>query len=215
MGTLTEGRHPVEFILSEANGNRSRDVANLIASQTITVGSMIDQQPVIPEVVATATADDGNTGNATIAMDLTTPVNTAVKEGRYVGIANAATKVDWYWPDGTTIGESTHGSNFTDGGLKFKITAGETANVSGDKFYIDVVIKKFEHLARDHDSVLDVAGIAMYPAVTASGETGRVTVLSRDAEVNEHCIVWPADITAAEKAALTHKLAARGLVLRS
>jgi hypothetical protein len=215
MGTLTEGRHPVEFILSEANGSRSRGVANLIANQSIAPGAMIDQQPVIPEVVATAAADEGNAGNATIAMDQTTPINTAVKEGRYVGIASAATKVDWTWPDGTSLGESTHGSSFTGGGLKFKITAGNTATEVDDRFYIDVVIKTFEHLERAHDSVLDVAGIAMYPATTGAGETGGVAMITRDAEVNGHCIVWPAGMTAGEKAALSHKLAARGIVIRA
>lgn len=32
MGTLTEPRHPAEFLLSEANGNRSRDVITLASN---------------------------------------------------------------------------------------------------------------------------------------------------------------------------------------
>lgn len=214
MTSFTEGRHPGEFLLSEANFHRSRDVARLIASQTIAPGTMIDQQPVIPEVVATASAADSNTGNATIAMDVTTPVNTAVKEGRYVGTATAATKVDWTYPDGSAVGESTHGTNFTDGGLKFKITAGGTATALGDKFYIDVVIKKFVHLARANDSVLDVAGVALYPATTGSGETGEVAMITRDAEVKGVALDWPTGITADQKIVATKGLAARGIIIR-
>ena len=174
MTTFTEGRHTAEFLLSEANFHRSRDVARLIASQTIAPGTMIDQQPVLPEVVATASAADGNTGNATIAMDDTTPVNTAVKEGRYVG----------------------------------------TATAPGDKFYINVVIKKFVHLARANDSVLTVAGVALYPATTGSGEAGEVAMITRDAEVKGVALDWPAGITADQKIVATKGLAARGIIIR-
>jgi hypothetical protein len=45
---LTEGRHPTEFILTEANGQRSRDNAYLADPVTITVG-----QPLKKTVEAT------------------------------------------------------------------------------------------------------------------------------------------------------------------
>lgn len=215
MTTLTEGRHPAEFLLSEANFHRSRDTALLIASQTIVPGMIIDRQPVIPETEATASVGESNTGNATIAMDNTTPTNVAVKEGRYVGVATAATTVAWTAPDGTSIGNSTHGQNFTDGGLKFKITAGGTATTEGDEFYIDVVINAYEHLKRANDSVLTVAGIALYPAVTGAAETGKVAMIARDAEINGPGIVWGTGITAAQKIAASKGLAALGIIIRS
>jgi len=41
MTTLTEGRHAAEFVLSEAMGNRSRDNATIVATQTILAGSVL------------------------------------------------------------------------------------------------------------------------------------------------------------------------------
>lgn len=39
--TFTEGRHAAEFILDEANGQRSRENVTLAASQTITPGMVL------------------------------------------------------------------------------------------------------------------------------------------------------------------------------
>jgi len=41
MTTLTEGRHPGEFILSEANGNRSRDNGILASGNNLEAGTVV------------------------------------------------------------------------------------------------------------------------------------------------------------------------------
>ena len=41
MVVFTEGRHAAEFILSEANGNRSRDNGLMAASQTFRAGELL------------------------------------------------------------------------------------------------------------------------------------------------------------------------------
>lgn len=41
MTTLTEGRHTAEFILSEANGNRSRDNGTLLSGLNLVAGTVV------------------------------------------------------------------------------------------------------------------------------------------------------------------------------
>ncbi|WP_038384962.1 head decoration protein [Bradyrhizobium elkanii] len=43
MPTFNEGRHPAEFLLSEANGQRSRGNITIAANQTIVPGSVLGQ----------------------------------------------------------------------------------------------------------------------------------------------------------------------------
>lgn len=41
MATLTEGRHPAECLISEANGCRSRDTGTLILGQNLKAGTVL------------------------------------------------------------------------------------------------------------------------------------------------------------------------------
>lgn len=41
MTTLTEGRHAAEFVLSEANGNRSRENGTLVSGQNLAAGTVL------------------------------------------------------------------------------------------------------------------------------------------------------------------------------
>lgn len=219
MATLTEGRRPGEFIMTEANGQRSREAVTIGASQTIEPNTVLAKKAVVADVVAAASADAGNTASSgTIAMDAT-PVTSAVKDGRYVGVATAATKVEWSDPDGVQIGVSTHGTLFDKGGIRLTITAGGTPNVAGDRFYVDVAADAgdFEWVAFDQDGTdgsQHPAGIAIYGATTGSGESEAVAAIVRDAEVNGNCVVWPSDIEAAEKVNGEQALAALGIIVR-
>lgn len=217
MANITESRHAAEFLLSEGQGNFSRDNVKIAASQTILAGGLLAASAVAANVVATPSADADNTASSgTIAME-TPAVTAGVKDGRYIGVATAATKVEWSDPDGIKIGTSTHGSAFTKGGISLTITAGGTPNVAGDRFYVDVAAdaEDFEHVAFDPDAALPIAGIAIYPATTGSGESADIAAIVRGAEVNGNCIAWPTGITAAEKANATQALAALGIIVRN
>jgi len=41
MTTITEGRHTAEYIVSEANGTRSRDVVTLVAGNNLPAGAVL------------------------------------------------------------------------------------------------------------------------------------------------------------------------------
>lgn len=219
MTTLHEGRRPGEFLLSEANFHRSRDNVTVASEQSIEPGAVLAKLAVAAGVVATPSAASGNTGNATIAMGVPA-VTSKVKDGRYKGICVTATTVRWEDPSGKEIGVSTHGAEFAKGGVRFTVTAGGNANVAGDEFYIEVAAdsEDFHYVAFHQDGTdgsEEPAAIALYGVTTAAGETARISVIARDAEVNGNCLAFPDDITAAERVNVEQALADRGIIVRN
>jgi hypothetical protein len=218
MTKFTEGRHPGEFLLSEAEFHRSRDAINIPASQNFQPGTVLGRRAVVASVDSAASAAAGNGGNATIAMG-SPPVTSKVVDGRYKGIAVTATTVQWQDPAGKEIGVSTHGTAFSKGGIKFTITAGGTPNVANDEFYVDVAADAidFEYLplnlsATDGSEV--AACVPLYGAVTGAGETTSIAAIMRDAEIKTPAIIWPAGITVAQKNDVIQALALTGIILR-
>lgn len=218
MVTLTETIHAGAYIVSEANGFRSREAVKIPASQTILPGTILGKVATVADVVATASAAAANTGNATIAMDAT-PVTSKVKGGRYKGIALTATTVRWEDPDGNEIGTSTHGSLFAKGGIRVTITAGGVANVAGDEFYVDVIAEAEDFtypaltLAGTDGSEVPSA-IAFSKVTTGVGETALITAHLRDCEVRLSDLTFPSGATANQKDAIVAALAALGIIAR-
>lgn len=219
MVVLTEGARPGEAIMGEGEGNISRENATMGASTTILPNSLVALIAVPASVVATPSADAGNTASSgTIAMDATA-VTSKVKDGRYIGVASAATKVDWADPDGNPIGVSTHGSLFNKGGIRFTITAGGTPNVVGDTFYVDVAADAADFTAVPYDpdgtnGSDHPDGYAIYGGVTGSGESKEISVIARLATLNGNCIAWPDGISATEKANAVQALAESNIIVR-
>lgn len=219
MTTFTEGRHPGEFVLSEAEFGRSRDNLTIAESQTIVPGNLLGALATAADVTAVASVAAGNTASSgTIAMEDPAVTSTA-KNGRYVGVASAATKVDWTDPDGQQIGVSTHGTAFTKGGISLTITAGGTPNVVGDTFYVDVGVEPtdLQWVAYDQDGTdgSQVArAVAIYGVTTGAGETVAIAGLTRDAQVKGVCLELPSDVTAAETALAYSQLAEQGIIVR-
>lgn len=217
MTTVTEGRYPGEFLLSEANFHRSRDNAVIAVSQTIKPGTVLAKKAVVADVVASAAAVAGNTGNATIAL-ANPAISSKVKDGVYRGVCLSATTVRWEDPNGKEIGLSTHGSAFNKE-IKFTITAGGTPNVAGDAFEVTVKAdaEDFQYVAFNQDGTdgSEIASaVALYGITTPADATGKISIISRSAEVKGPCLEWPSDIEAAEKADAIQSLAAAGIIVR-
>lgn len=219
MTVFTEGRHAAEFLLSEGERNFSRDSIVITASQTILAGTLLGKRAVVADVVATPSASPNNVASSgTIAMG-TPAVTSKVKDGRYKGIAVTATTVRWEDPSGKEIGVSTHGTEFTKGGVKFTITAGGSANAVGDEFYIDVAVdaEDFEfgaHNPAAADGLEIPVAVALYPAKTGAGESAEISAVMRYAQVNGKLLVWAEGITAEQKADAVQALAERGIIVR-
>lgn len=219
MSTLTEGRHPVEFILSEGPRARSRDAITIAEEQTIEPNQVVAKLPVVAEVTAVAAANAGNTSGSG-AMTMATPaVSASVKAGVYsvvcVEPASNAGNFAIFDPNGKFIGKATAAVAF-DGEVKFTI-ADATDFVSGDGFTITVTVGEYEWVAFDQDGTDGSeipAGIALYGATTGESESAKISAIVRDAEVNGNCVVWPSDIEADEKAAGELGLQKLGIITR-
>ncbi len=219
---FTEPRHPGEAILSEANFHRSREVVTIAQGQTIAPGTVLARLAVVDGVVARAAPGAGNAGNGVLTLG-DPAVSSRVKDGVYTvtcteASANGGT-FDVADPDGKSIGAAKVGVAFNKA-VKFTIADGATDFAAGDRFTITVQadIEGYRHVAYDQDGadgseVPDV--IAIYGAATGEGETTNIAVIARDAEVNDHCIVWPAEITPAEKADAVQALEGKGIIVRS
>jgi hypothetical protein len=204
MATLNEGRHPGEFIMSEAKGQRSREAVTIAASQTIEPNQVLAKKAVAAATsVATAFAGTGNG-----ALTMATPaVSSKVKDGAYTAVcvtaaANGGTfRVED--PSGKFVGNATVGVAF-DKEIKFTIADGATDFVVGDTFTITVAAdaEDYQWVAFDQDGTDGSeipAGIAIYGATTGVSETKKIAAIVRDAEANGNSVVWPSDIEAAEK----------------
>lgn len=218
MTTLTEGRHPGEFIMSEAPGQRSRDAVSVPESTTIEPNQVIAKKAVPADVVA---AVDTVAGKG--ALTLASPaVSSKVKDGAYSVVciepATDAGTFEVRDPNGKKVGTATVGVAF-DGEIKFTIADGGSDFAAGDTFTVtvkadavDFVWVPFDQDGTDGSEV--PAGIAIYGVETGAGETARIAAMLRDMEANGNCVVWPDDITAAEKADGEQALAALGIIVR-
>lgn len=218
MSVKTEGPRAGQFILTEANGKRSRENVLIAASQTILAGGLVAILALNAGVTADAAAVAGNTGNGTIAM-ANPAVSSKVKNGTYNVIFTAATAFKVEDPEGREIGTGSTGSAFNKE-VKFTITAGGTPHAAGDRFTIAIGVESpgdYEAVAYDPDGTdgSEVpAAVSIYSVTTEAGETKKTAVIFRDAEVIGPCIEWPEGITATQKAAAVAALADKGIIVR-
>lgn len=180
MPALTLGRRTAEFLVSESNGYRSREQASVTATTALPAGAVLGKVTVGS---ATAAAQSGNTGNATISA---VTVGTKALPGVYVVEFTAATTFFVVAPDGDVIGTGVTGTAFsvTDH-IDFTITAGGTAMVAGDGFNVTVAAGSGDYVAYSASATNGAATVAgiLFEDVPASTTAIR-TVVNADAEVN-------------------------------
>ncbi|MGF3022646.1 head decoration protein [Methylobacterium aquaticum] len=220
MTTLTETPHPFCFVVSESEGPfYSRDAVTIGLNQTLVPGQVLAALAVTAAVTASAAADSGNTGNGTLALDPTTPVSSAVKDGAYRVVFNAPTTFTVEDPNGREIGKGSTGAAFAKE-VKFVVTAGGTAFAAGDAFSVVVgreAVRDEVYVAYDPTATTgaEVArAIAGRNIITDGVSTKRSTVFSGPGEVRASDLTWPAGITAIQKASAIEALRARGIKLR-
>lgn len=220
--TLTETLHAGGFVVSEANGFRSREQGTIALSQTLVAGQVLGATAVVAGVTSSASADATNTsGSGAITLDVTEPVAAGAKNGRYRAVCiepvSAGGIFAVFDPDGIEIGNVAVGATFNNQ-IKFVI-ADATDFVAGDAFSILVGVepsdKNFAALDLASVAGLQNAASILFDAVTTDGTTKQqATLISRDAEVRASDLTWPAGITAAQKAAALAQLAALGIIAR-
>lgn len=220
--TLTETLHAGGFVVSEANGFRSREQGVIALSQTLVAGQVLGASAVVAGATSSVTADAGNTGNGVFTIDGTAPVAGGAKNGAY-RVVNALVaanggEFEVFDPDGVNIGRVAVGATFNNQ-IKFAIADGATDFTIGDAFTVLVGIEQADkNYAALNMSGTDgsqhAAGI-LFAAVTTDGSTKQnATVMARACEVRGSDLTWPGGITAAQQAAATAELAAIGIIVR-
>lgn len=212
---LNENFYTGDFLISEAPGMGSRDVG--LISNGATVDLQQEAGLVLSHAAGTpaATAGIGNTGNGTLGS---ITAGKAMQIGEYSLIATAATTFDVIDPDGVNLGTATAGTPFTSAELNLTVTAGGAAFVVGDTFTVNVPGAGYASYtgAANLPAVAVLYNLAYVPA---SGSK-KVTVMSRNCEVNKAELQWDPSIanagtvTAAAETAALASLAARGIIAR-
>lgn len=125
------------FLLSEANGQRSRE--NIVVSQT---GTAVMSGAILTRARDTAGAavfamDGGSAGNPTAGEIV---VHTGAKPGIYAVQFTAPTKFTVEDPDGVTIGNGKLDAAFDKSGIGFTLAAGSSPAVASDSARITVAL---------------------------------------------------------------------------
>lgn len=205
MTSLTSYPRLAAFVLSEANGQRSRE--NIVVTQSGTAiksGTVLAKQTV--GSAGTFVRDGDATGNFTSSA-VTVGVN--AKGGVYTGTFTAATTFTVTDPSGVTIGNGSTSVEFTGGGLLgFTITAGETPAVEGDKFTVTVVLGTVKYIPYTVNDGAGNASAILYSHLPA--DTGDVEAVGfvRDCEVRREQLVGIDNDAAAD-------LLTQGIVVRT
>lgn len=131
---LNEVRHDGGFIVSEANGHRSKDRILLTGAALVLAGTVLGCQSA--GAVASAVALGTNTGNGTFGT-ITATANPATQIGTYTLVYTSATAFTVTAPGGESA-TGVNGTAFSALGIGFTMTTGGTAMVAGDLFTIAV-----------------------------------------------------------------------------
>ena len=220
MTTLTETRHAGEFIVSEANGARSRAsiVVSSVAAAALVAGAVLGKIDADnSSIVAAAVA--GNTGNG--ACTVSDPAfASGVKVGVYrttcIEPASDGGTFRVEDPDGIDIGVAEVGTEF-DGPVKFTIADGGTDFVAGDAFTITVASGSGEYVLYDptNDDGSNIPAAILYDEADATSADADAVAIVRDAEVNADELTWFSGATTNQKAAALALLAEnQGIVSR-
>ena len=70
MKVFNEGRHAAEFVLSEANGNLSRDNVTVASGQLFEAGTLLALLAMAAGITASVVATTGNAGNGSLTLSL-------------------------------------------------------------------------------------------------------------------------------------------------
>lgn len=217
----TESKHPGGFMVSEAQGYRSRDKFVVALSQAIVAGQVVGKT-VAGTVTSSVAADASNTGNGVFTLDVTTPVLAGAKDGVY-RVVNDLVAVNSgefivFDPDNTEIGRVAVGATFSNQ-IKFAIADGATDFLIGDAFSVTVGVEETDYQVEAYnltgtDGSQRIVGISFGNVTTDGSNLGAGVVITREAEVRGVDLTWPAGITAAQLAEGLRALEKLGIVVR-
>lgn len=206
---LTETTHAGGFIISEANGNRSRENGTLNSGQNCVAGEVLGR------IMTAAGAKISGTGDGTIGA---VTIGPAAQVGVYVltGIAEAgnAGTFSVVAPDGSTLPNLTVAAAYSSQHINLTVADGSADWDIGDVIHVTVTGGDYEALDTTATTGEQTACAILYDGVDASSADAACVVVAREVVVNGGELTWPADISDANKALATSRLAARGILIR-
>ncbi|MEO1817747.1 head decoration protein [Pseudomonas sp.] len=191
MSIKTEGVHAGEFLLSEANGARSRENIVIVkGAGQLAAGTLLAMITAANAMVPTAAG--GNTGNGTIGS---IAISSVAVSGTYLlTITEAAADGGTFEvtaSNGTVVGTGEVGEAFEAAGLGFTLADGSTDFVEGDAFTLEVTANLGEYVAYDDDGTDDgrrTASAILYGPVDTTDVDAMAVGIVRDAEVTERLL---------------------------
>jgi hypothetical protein len=191
------------FMVSEAEGFRSREMITVLSGEVLKAGHVVEA--VLVGASAAATAATGNVGDG--AMGAIT-VSNAAREGDYqLVITEPGSNVGEFEVrrvgDGELVGQGTVAAAFSAGGLAFTLADGATDFAVGDSFMIAVSAGGYKYREYDPtnaDAAIAPAGI-LWDAIDASAADTKGAAVVRDCEVNDGELTWFSGASAGQKAA--------------
>lgn len=215
MPIINEPNRLDDILRRELDPGFCREEVVVMQGQTLALGAVIGRRTTVcPE---TATPKAGNTGNGTV--ELVTP-GPAVRLGTYTLVCSAAAEnggvFQVFDPDGMRLADASEGAEYDQPQIGFVVNDGTTDFAVGDTFSIAVAEGDGQVKAVDTDALDGTQNACgfLITACDASGGVGRSVAITHDAFILAANLVWPADITAPEKALALKQLAARGILDR-
>lgn len=216
MPSKAELLHAGGFLLSEAEGTRSRDKITVVSGQNLKAGHVLGRK--FTAATATGAAAAGNTGNGTIGS---VAVGKARKNGVYrLTCIEPGANVGTFQvedPDGNVIGTAVVAVAYTGDGPAFTIADGATDFVAGDAFLVTVTGGTVKHAVYDPaatDGTQYAVGVLLDDVDASAADKDGVAFV-RDCEVNSNELTWFTGATAAQKTTGIEQLAALGIIARS
>ncbi len=213
--TFAEGKYAGEFLISEANGTRSREQVTLALGNNLEAGSVLGK---ITLGAGSSAAGGGNTGNGAMGA-ITVGANAQV--GDYVlTITKAAVDAGDFQvvdPQGDVIGVGAVGAAFSGGGLSFTLADGAADFVVGDTFTITVAAGSGKYAEMDPAATdgSQVAAGVLYAPVDAASADADAVIINRHAEVSADDLIWKTGMTGGQITTATDQLATLGIIARA
>lgn len=211
----TQPKQETDVLFFEEDSQFSREAVVIADGESIAIGQVLGQAVTGS---ASAVADAGNTGDG--AMGAIT-VGAEAQPGDYVlTIMEAAANAGRFHlvdPEGDVVGEGNVAAAFSGGGLSFTLADGAADFVVGDFITITVADGTGKYYALDltgTDGREDAAAVSLREAAP-SGADGVAVSLVRHSVVKGTGLVWPAGITAGQKANALAQLEAKGILQRT
>ncbi|MDR3438957.1 head decoration protein [Telmatospirillum sp.] len=208
---LYEQWHDGGFIVSEANGHRSRDKIILTGGAKVLAGTVLGKQTA--GSTAAAAALGANTGNGTFGA---IAVGAGAVAGAYAVEFDSALAYVVSAPNGQEIGHGAAGAAFAAGGVGFTITAGSTAFAAGDSFTVTVAAGSGEYITSVSTAIdgSQVPAAILFGTTDATSADKSAAAITRQAEVNASEIIWDPSYSAAQITAGLAVLAGLGIIAR-